>query len=113
MDGFHDRFDNTFAATICGVDLTIHETSVVNVDVTTDRAGHLLFQATIRDARRTDAAGDRISLSNYGAAAKDISVVDDPDGGFTVTFTIDRRSLWVPRLLRSQDLEGCWPGCVY
>ena len=40
VDGFHDRFDNTFEATICDVDLTIHETGVVNGNNTTHRQGH-------------------------------------------------------------------------
>ena len=42
----------------------------------------------------TNAAGDWISLSIYGANAKDISVVDDPDGGFTVTFAFNGVPLW-------------------
>ena len=87
VETFHDRFDNTFEATICGVDLTIHETGVVNGNITTDRHGYLLFQVTVAyHATWTNADGDWINLSFYGANAKDISVVDDPDGGFTVTF---------------------------
>ena len=95
VDSFHDRFDNTFEATICDVDLTIHETGVVNGNITTDGQGHLLFQITLADYETwTNADGDWISLSIYGAAAKDISVVDDPDGGFTVTFAFNGVPLW-------------------
>lgn len=87
VDGFHDSFDNTFEATICDVDVTVHETAVVNGNITTDRQGHLLFLVTAAyDATWTNAAGDWISQSVRGVNAKDISVVDDPNGGFTVTF---------------------------
>ena len=95
VDGFHDRFDNTFEATICDVDLTIHETGVVNGNIMTDRQDHVLFQVSAAYyATWTNAAGDWISLSFYGANAKDLSVVDDPDGGFTVTFAFDGVPLW-------------------
>jgi hypothetical protein len=95
VETFHDRFDNTFEATNCDVDLTIHETGVVNGNITTDRQGHLLFQFTVAYyATWTNAAGDWISLSFYGANAKDISVVDEPDGGFTVTFAFNGVPLW-------------------
>jgi hypothetical protein len=95
VETFHDRFDNTFEATICDVDLTIQETGVVNGNVMTDRLGHLLFQVTVAyDATWTNANGDWISLSFYGTNAKDISVVDDPDGGFTVTFAFEGIPLW-------------------
>ena len=36
VETFHDRFDDTFPATICDVDLTIHDTGVVNGNITTD-----------------------------------------------------------------------------
>lgn len=96
VETFHDSFDNTFEATICGVDLTIRETGVVNGNITTDRQGHLLFQFTIAYAATwTNAAGDWISLSIRGVNAKDISVVDDPDGGFTVTFAFNGVPEWL------------------
>jgi hypothetical protein len=95
VETFHDRFANTFDATICDVDLMIHETGVINGNVTTDRQGHLLFQVTVAYyATWANADGDWISLSFYGTSAKDISVVDDPDGGFTVTFAFDGVPLW-------------------
>jgi hypothetical protein len=95
VETFHDRFDNTFEATICDVDLTIHETGVINGNITTDREGHLLFQLTAAYyATWTNAAGDWISLSIYGVNAKDMSVVDEPDGGLTVTFAFNGVPLW-------------------
>jgi hypothetical protein len=95
VDAFHDRFDNTFEATICDVDVTIHETGVINGNVTTDRQGHELFLVTVAyDATWTNAAGEWISLSFYGTNAKDVSVVDDPDGGFTVTVAFNGLPLW-------------------
>jgi len=95
VETFHDRFDNTFEATICDVDLTIHETGVVNGNVTTDSQGHVLFQVTVAyDATWTNADGDWISLSFYGTNAKDVSVVDEPDGGFVVTFAFNGVPLW-------------------
>jgi hypothetical protein len=95
VETFHDRFDNTFEATICDVDLTVRETGVVNGNVTTDREGHELFQVTAAyDATWTNAAGDWISLSMYGTNAKDVSVVDVPGGGFTVTFAFNGAPLW-------------------
>jgi hypothetical protein len=95
VETFHDRFDNTFDGTICGVDLTIHETGVVNGNVTTDRQGHLLLQVTSAyDATWTNAADDWIRLSIRGVNAKDISVVTHLDGGFTVTFAFNGVPLW-------------------
>jgi hypothetical protein len=95
VETFHDRFDHTFEATICDMDLTIHETGLINGNVMTDREGHLLFQVTAAyTATWTNAAGDRVSLSFYGVNAKDISVVDEPDGGFTVTFAFNGVPLW-------------------
>jgi hypothetical protein len=95
VDTFHDRFDNTFEATICDVDLTIHETGLINGNVMTDRQGRFLFQITAAyTATWTNAAGDWISLSIYGVNAKDISVVDEPDGGLTVTFAFNGVPLW-------------------
>ena len=95
VETLHDSFDNTFEDAICDVDLTIHETGVVNGNIRTDRQGHLLFQFTVAyHATWTNAAGDWISISFYGVNAKDISVVDDPDGGFTVTFAFNGVPLW-------------------
>ena len=95
VEGFHDSFDNTFEATICDVDVTVHERGVVNGNVMTDREGHLLFLVTVTyDAIWTNAAGDWISLSLHGTNAKDVSVVDDPDGGFTVMFAFNGVPLW-------------------
>ena len=96
VDTFHDRLDNTFDTTTCDVDLTIHETGVVNGNIKTDRQGHLLFQFTVAYyATWTDADGDWISLSGYGTDAKDISVVDNPDGGSTVSFAFDGIPFWL------------------
>jgi hypothetical protein len=95
LDRFHDSFDNTYPATICDVDLTVHETGVVNGTFTTDRQGHVLAQFTVADyATWTNADGDWISLSIHGTNAKDISVVDNADGGFTVTFAFNGVPLW-------------------
>ena len=95
VETFHDRFEDTFEATICDVDLTIHETGVINGNITTDREGHLLFTVTAAyHATWTNAEGDWISLSIYGTNANDVSVVDDPDGGFTVTFAFNGVPLW-------------------
>jgi hypothetical protein len=95
VDGFHDRFDNTFEETICDVDLTVHERGVVNGNVMVDRQDDVLFQVTAAYyATWTNAAGDWVSLSFYGVNAKDISVVDDPDGGLTVTFAFNGVTLW-------------------
>jgi hypothetical protein len=95
VETFHDSFDSTFEDTICDVDLTIHETGVANGNIRTDRQGHLLFQFTgAYHATWTNTDGDWISLSIYGANAKDISVVDDPDGGFTVTFAFNGVPFW-------------------
>ena len=95
VEGFHDRFDNSFEDTICDVDLTIHERGVVNGNVTTDRLGHELVQVTIAyHATWTNVVGDWISLSFYGTNAKDISVVEDFDGGFIVTFAFTGVPLW-------------------
>ena len=95
VETFHDRFEDTFEAPICGVDLTIHETGAVNGNITTDRQGHLLFQVTfVYDATWTNAAGDWISLSARGVSAKDVSVVDNPDGGYTATFAFTGVPEW-------------------
>jgi hypothetical protein len=95
VENFHDKFDNTLEATICDVDLTIHERGVINGNVKTDRQGHLLFQVTVAYyATWTNAAGDWISLSIRGTNAKDISIVADPDGGFTATFAFNGIPLW-------------------
>jgi hypothetical protein len=92
---FHDRFDVTYPANICGVDLTVHETGVVNGNVTTDRDGHLLFQFTVADYQTwTNADGDWISVTFYGVNGKDVSVVDNPDGGYTVTVAINGVPEW-------------------
>ena len=95
VETFHESFDDMFPATICDVDLTIHDTGVVNGNITTDSQGHELFNVKLADyATWTNAAGDWISLSIYGTSAKDISVVDDPDGGFTATFAFNGVPEW-------------------
>src|SRR5262245_53919929 len=95
VETFHDRFDNTFDATICDVDLTIHEAGRINGNVMTDRHDHELFQVTAAyRATWTNADGDWISVSTYGTNAKDVSVVDEPDGGVTVTFAFNGVPLW-------------------
>ena len=95
IDSFHDHFDNIYPATICDVDLTVHDKGVVNGNITTDRQGHVLAQFTVADYTTwTNADGEWISLSLYGTNAKDVSVVDNPDGGFTVTFAFNGVPLW-------------------
>jgi len=94
VETYHDRFDNTFPATVCGVDVTIHETGVVNGNLKTDRQGHVLSQSTFNYyATWTNGAGAWISLSFHGLT-KDISVVDNPDGGYTVTFAFVGVPMW-------------------
>ena len=100
VETFQDRFEDTYEATICDVDLTIHERGAVNGNVTTDRQGHLLFQVTfLYDATWTNAAGDWISLSVRGVSAKDVSIVEEPDGGLTVTFAF----LGIPQWFRDSS----------
>jgi hypothetical protein len=85
----HSNFDDTFADTVCDIDVTIHDVGVFNGFQYTTQSGYPLFKGAFHQTTTLTAANGKVVIITADAMFKDFRVVDNGDGTITVSTALN------------------------